>query len=126
LFQALPPHLAAMALFAVNTGCRDAEVCRLHRDWEVQVPELGTSVFIVPGRYVKNGDDRLIVLNRIALSLVEAQRGKHRSHVLTYKGKLTTRMLTRLGSAPGRPLGCRRCVSTTSSTPSAVVSGQPG
>jgi integrase len=95
LFQALPPHLAAMALFAVNTGCRDGEVCRPRWDWEVRVPELSTSVFIVPGRYVKNGDDRLIVLNRIALSVVEAQRGKHPWHVFTYKGKPTTRMLNK-------------------------------
>ena len=66
LFKVLPRHLAAMALFAVNTGCRDGEVCALRWEWEVSVPELGTSVFIMPGRYVKNGDDRLVVLNRIA------------------------------------------------------------
>ena len=54
-------HLAAMALFAVNTGCRDQEVCRLRWEWEVRVPELGTFVFIIPGRYVKNSDDPLVV-----------------------------------------------------------------
>ena len=27
---------------------RDGEVCRLRWEWEVKVPELGTSVFIVP------------------------------------------------------------------------------
>lgn len=32
LFSALPPHLAEMALFAVNTGCRDAEICNLRWD----------------------------------------------------------------------------------------------
>ena len=41
LFKVLPPHLAAMALFAVNTGCRDGEVCALRWEWEVKVPELG-------------------------------------------------------------------------------------
>ena len=29
LFQELPDHLARMALFKVNTGCREQEVCRL-------------------------------------------------------------------------------------------------
>src|SRR3990167_2514722 len=27
LFKELPPHLEKMALFAVNTGCRDAVIC---------------------------------------------------------------------------------------------------
>ena len=53
-----------MALFAVNTGCRDAEICNLRWEWEVEVPELGTSVFIIPEVAVKNGEDRLVVLNR--------------------------------------------------------------
>lgn len=93
LFKALPAHLAAMALFSVNTGCRDQEVCKLRWEWEVPVPELDTSVFIVPGRYVKNAEDRLIVLNRIATSVVEAQRGKHATHVFAYRDEPLTRML---------------------------------
>ncbi len=95
LFRELPDHLCAMALFAVNTGCRDSEVCGLRWEWEVAVRNLDTSVFIVPGRLVKNGDERLIVLNRIAKSVVEAQRGKHPTHVFTYKGNPTTRMLNK-------------------------------
>ena len=93
LFSALPPHLAEMALFAVNTGCRDAEICRLQWDWEVKVPELDTFVFIVPGTFVKNGDERLVVLNDIARSVVSSRRGKHRTHVFTYKGEPIQRML---------------------------------
>lgn len=42
---------------------------------------------------MKNGDDRLIVLNRIAASVVEAQRRRHSTHVFTYSGKPITRML---------------------------------
>ncbi|HEU0203998.1 MAG TPA: tyrosine-type recombinase/integrase [Burkholderiaceae bacterium] len=95
LFKALPEHLAAMALFAVNTGCRDAEVCALRWEWEVQVPQLATAVFIVPGSYVKNADERLIVLNRIAKSVIEAQRGRHPTHVFVYRGKPITRMLNK-------------------------------
>ena len=93
LFGALPRHLAEMALFAVNTGCRDQEVCRLQWAWEQVIPELDTSVFVVPGAFVKNGDDRLVVLNRVAHSVVNAQRGKHATHVFAFRGKPTTRML---------------------------------
>ena len=87
LFQALPDHLARMCLFKVNTGCREQVVCKLRWDWEIQVPELDTSVFFVPGSMVKNREDRLIVLNRIASSVVEEIRGVHPDHVFTYKGK---------------------------------------
>ena len=93
LLRELPPHLAIMALFVINTGCRDSEVCRLHWDEEMRVPTLATSVFILPGRRVKNGDDRLIVLNRVALSIIEAQRGKHPEYVFTFRGHPVTRML---------------------------------
>jgi len=93
LFSALPTHLAEMALYAVNTGCRDAEICNLRWDWEVTVPTLETFVFIVPGEFVKNGDERLVVLNDIARSVVNARRGKHPTHVFAYKGKPITRML---------------------------------
>jgi integrase len=93
LFSALPPHLAEMALFAVNTGCRDSEVCNLRWDWEVKVPQLETFVFIIPGSFVKNGDDRLVVLNDVAKSVVSARRGNDRSYVFTYEGKPTRRML---------------------------------
>ncbi len=85
LFRELPDYLAEMALFAVNTGCRDQEVCRLQWAWEVKVPALATMVFIVPGARVKNGDDRLVVLNRIARSIIEARRGLHPTHVFAFR-----------------------------------------
>ena len=94
LFQCLPDYLAQMALFAVNTGCRDQEICTLRWEWAVKVPELGTSVFIVPGQSVKNGDDRLVVLNRIARSVIEARREADPVFVFTYEGKPITRMMT--------------------------------
>lgn len=63
LFNALPAHLAQMALFAVNTGCRDREVCGLRWEWEVPIEELGCTAFIIPGIHVKNREDRLVILN---------------------------------------------------------------
>ena len=49
LFGLLPKRLADMALFKVNTGCREQEVCGLRWRWEQPVPELETTVFVVPG-----------------------------------------------------------------------------
>lgn len=98
LFKELPAHLARMALFKVNSGCREQEVCGLRWDYEVQVPELETSVFVIPGSSVKNGDERLVVLNRVARSVVESLRGKHPTHVFvrisdkTGKAKPVTKM----------------------------------
>ena len=94
LFKELPDHLAQMALFAVNTGCPDSEICKLHWDWEIQIPQLKTSIFLVPGNLVKNGDERLVVLNRIAKSVVEAHRGKHPTQVFRFREKLISHMLT--------------------------------
>jgi hypothetical protein len=41
-------HLGRMALFAVNTGLRDSNVCGLQWTWEVVVPEVRRSVFVIP------------------------------------------------------------------------------
>ncbi len=93
LFRELPTHLEEMALFAVNTGCRDAEICGLRWEYEVEVPELETSVFIIPGNGVKNGDDRLVVLNRVAASVVNARRGRHPSTSSPMMERRIVRML---------------------------------
>jgi integrase len=93
LLAELPAHLVDMALFAVNTGCRDSEICGLRWEWEVQVPELATSVFIVPGSRVKNGDERLVVLNRVASSVINGRRGQHDTHVFGFDGKPVQHML---------------------------------
>ncbi|WP_414705004.1 tyrosine-type recombinase/integrase [Pseudomonas coleopterorum] len=100
LFGELPDHLHKMALFKVNTGCREQEVCKLRWDWEIAVPELGTSVFLIPadfgGRHarsgVKNGDERLVVLNSVAKSIVEQQRGINREWVFPYNDSAMHRM----------------------------------
>ena len=82
-FAELPAHLERMALFDVNTGLRSAELCGLRWSWEIQVPELDTSVFMLPEEMTKNGEERIVVLNRIARSVVESERGKHREYVFT-------------------------------------------
>jgi integrase len=94
LFDELPDHLRKMALFKVNTGCRESEVCGLRWEWEVPIPELNTSVFIIPGHCVKNREDRLVVLNSVAKNVVEELRGTHLTHVFTYRGRPVGRMYT--------------------------------
>ncbi|MBD9573790.1 tyrosine-type recombinase/integrase [Pseudomonas sp. PDM23] len=92
LFAELPDHLHRMALFKVNTGCREQEVCKLRWEWEIKVTELGTSVFLIPdgfgGRHeksgVKNGEERLVILNEVARRVIEGQRGLHTSLVFPY------------------------------------------
>ncbi len=87
LLRELPAHLERIALFAVNTGCRSGEICRLSWDWEVAVPEVDDSVFIIPDDVAKNGQERIVVLNRIARRVVEGERGNHPQFVFTYHGE---------------------------------------
>lgn len=76
----------------MNTGCREQEVCKLQWDLEIRVPELGTSVFLIPADFggrseksgVKNGDERLVVLNKVAMSVIDGQRGLHSKYVFPY------------------------------------------
>lgn len=82
----LPAHLARMALFKVNTGCREQEVCQLCWAGEVQVSELDTSVFLIPANKVKNREERLVVLNRVGRSVIDDVRGEHIEHVFTFNG----------------------------------------
>lgn len=93
LFSELPPYLRRMALFKVNTGVRDQEVCGLRWEWEVPVPELEVSVFIIPKHRVKNREDRLVVLNTIAAQVIEEQRGIHPEFVfVNSKGRPVKKM----------------------------------
>ena len=112
LFDALPTHLADMSLFAVHTGCRDAEICNLRWEWMLDVPQLKTAVFIIPGQQVKNGDDRLVVLNTVALNVVMRQQGTHPTHVFTFKGKPISRMLNSAWLRARKSIGLPRYVFT--------------
>lgn len=99
-FRELPAHLRRMALYKVNTGCREQEVCKLRWEWEIPVPTLRTSVFLLPsdfgGRFddsgVKNRQERLVILNRVALTVIEGQRGQHPEWVFPYDGGALHRM----------------------------------
>lgn len=92
LFRELPGHLQRMALFKVNTGCREREVVQLRWDWEVKVPELDTTVFVLPESLTKNGEERIVVLNGIARRVIDEARGNHPERVFTYDGQPVTKM----------------------------------
>lgn len=87
LIQALPRHIADAALFAINTGCREQEICRLRWDWEISIPGAGTSVFVLPGSATKTSTERVVAVNSIARSVVDSRRGIHKTFVFTYRGK---------------------------------------
>lgn len=88
----LASHLVEPALFALHTGCREQEICQLRWEWEVEIAELGTSVFVLPSWLTKNGVERIVVLNNVAQSVINAQRDKHPSRIFTQlKGKANER-----------------------------------
>jgi len=91
IFAKLPRHLREMCVFAVNTGLRNSEICGLRWEWEIEVPELDTSVFVIPKEWTKNKEDRLVVLNDVAREIIESRRGQDPDWVFTYRGK---RLLT--------------------------------
>jgi integrase len=92
LFPELAGHLQRMALFAVNTGARQEEICGLKWRWEQRVPELDTpsiqrTVFVLPGSVTKNGEPRVLVLNDVAQAVIEEVRRHHRTYVFTYQDR---------------------------------------
>jgi integrase len=140
LFQQMPMHLATLALFKVNTGLREQEVCGLRWQQEQVLPNLGTSVFVIPESDTKNKEDRLVVLNSVAASVVDGQRGLHPVWVFPYRGKRITKIYNsawkhardklrrsskrRLGTGARKALPISGC--TISSTPSAGAYARPG
>jgi integrase len=92
LFRRLPPHLARMALFTINTGLRDSNVCGLQWEWEVKVPEVGRSVFVIPAEAFKTKRPHVVILNDVAWSIIKSQRGKHPIWVFPYRGRRINKM----------------------------------
>ena len=108
LFPKLPGHLARMALFAVNTGLRDANLCGLQWSWEVPVPEIGRSVFVVPAEEFKAKRSHVVILNDIAWSIIQTQRGRHAVWVFPYRGRRIARMNNSAWRQARREAGLRQ------------------
>lgn len=94
LLRHLRKDLAAAVLFTVNTGLRDQEVCALRWDWEVNIPDLDTSVFILPEGATKTCTARVVVLNSIAKRIVDAQRRNGADYVFPVRGRRRGRLHT--------------------------------
>jgi integrase len=92
LFSMLPARLARMVLFAINTGLRESNVCGLEWGWEVAVPEVGRSVFVIPPEAFKSKRAHVVILNDVAWSIIETQRGLHPLWVFPYRGKQVSTM----------------------------------
>jgi len=84
LLPQCPPHIEDQVLFYVNAGPREQELCALRWAWERRIPELEATVFMLPAEFNKNGQERVIVLNRVSQAVVERQRGRHAEFVFTY------------------------------------------
>lgn len=89
LFKRLPPHYQQPCLYGINTGLRQELICGLLWAWEHRVPELGRTVFLIPGTAegVKNGEDWLVVHNHTAQAVIESVRGNHPDYVFGYHGR---------------------------------------
>ncbi|WP_052316097.1 tyrosine-type recombinase/integrase [Desulfomonile tiedjei] len=98
-----------MSNIQINGGCRESEVCALRWKWEIPYPGLNTSVFVIPGEFVKNRDDRVVVLNRVALSVIEEVRGDHPEFVFSYKGRQVKKMYGRAWRKARQKVGLSEC-----------------
>jgi integrase len=87
LFRRLPAHLARIALFAVNTELRESNGCGLQWQWEVPMAEIDRSAFVIPPEALKPKRPHVVILNDIAWSIIESQRGKHPIWVFPYRGR---------------------------------------
>jgi len=85
LVRRLPAHLQRMVLYTVNTGARDDNVCGLRWEWEVPVPELERSVFVIPGEHYKAKRRHVQILNDVAWRVVQQCRGMHKDFVFVYR-----------------------------------------
>lgn len=83
LIAELPPHLADMAVFAVATGLRQANVKGLK--W-VYV-SMDRQHAWIPGDKHKNGKPHSVPLNEMAMVVLRKQLGKHATSVFTFRGE---------------------------------------
>lgn len=83
LLVALPDYLRVMAAFALETGLRRGNICRLR--WS-QV-DLTRAVLVIDGDETKNRDALCIPLSPGAVAILKSQRGGHAVWCFTWRGK---------------------------------------
>ena len=72
LLRSLSPDLREIATFLIHTGLRARELCALEWAWERCDTEL--SCFEIPAWQTKNGQEKLLVCNRVAKGIVQSRR----------------------------------------------------
>ncbi len=95
LLNELPPHLADMALFAVATGLRQANVTGLA--WACV--DLARRHAWIPGSQHKNGKPHSVPLNDAAMAVLQRQVGRHPTRVFTYQGAPVKQVNTKAWTA---------------------------
>jgi integrase len=77
---------------SVLSANQQHEVCQLRWDWEVKIPEIGTSVFILPESITKTSTERVVVLNSVARRVIEGRRGISETYVFTYRKQAMSKL----------------------------------
>lgn len=91
LLSELPVHQQDIALFALATGLRQANVVKL--TWD-QV-DLHRKTAWIPGDKAKGKEDIHVSLSQLSVDLLQRQLGKHNERVFTYAGKPVNQVNTK-------------------------------
>lgn len=101
LLAELPPHLASMARFTLETGLRRHNVTHLR--WE-QV-DLERRLLWITGERMKGGKPLGIPLSETALQVLRQQQGAHPAYVFVYQGHPVYQTSTRAFKAAAQRVG---------------------
>lgn len=92
LLKALPAYIADMALFSLNTGLRDQEICGMKWSDECKLSGTDKSIFIISEERAKNEHERIVPLNSVARSIVASRRGNKSDYVFDFEGRKLDRI----------------------------------
>ncbi len=95
LFSAMPRYLAEICEFLVNTGVREQRALNLKWTDEAKISGVDASVFIIADEDEKNQQERIVVLNSVAKSLVDSRRGNDSEYVFDFEGRKLERVNNR-------------------------------
>jgi integrase len=83
VLDCLPAHQREVVLFALATGLRQGNVLGLTWDRVDTARQMAT----IEHGDTKNGEALAVPLNGIALGVLNRQKGKHKTHVFTFRGQ---------------------------------------
>ena len=83
VLERLPAHQREVVLFALATGLRQRNILDL--TWDRV--DLARRIATIEEADTKNGEALGVPLNDVAVAVLERQKGRHRNHVFTYRGR---------------------------------------